>query len=130
MTAVTNLHTIELFTQFFQENQVRFLSFACSYLRDKAEAEDILMESMITLWENREKWEESSNLQALLLTIIRNKALNHLAHEQVRLRAEEEINTQATRTRPAHFHLRGLRTQRYLQHRDSTHRRQNTQPDT
>ena len=97
MTAVTNLHTIELFTQFFQENQVRFLSFACSYLRDKAEAEDILMESMITLWENREKWEESSNLQALLLTIIRNKALNHLAHEQVRLRAEEEINTHRQR---------------------------------
>ena len=31
-----------------------------SYLRDKAEAEDVLMESMIALWENRNRWEEGS----------------------------------------------------------------------
>ena len=73
---------MDTFTRFFQENQERFLSFAYSYIRNKVEAEDILMESMIALWENREKWENDSNLQALLLTIIKNKALNHLAHEQ------------------------------------------------
>ena len=55
------------------------------------------MESMIALWENREKRENDSNLQALLLTIIKNKALNHLAHEQVRLRAEDDINTHRQR---------------------------------
>ena len=52
---------------------------------------------MITIWENREKWEENSNMHALLLTIIKNRALNHLAHEQVRLRAEDEINTHKQR---------------------------------
>lgn len=97
MTPVNSLHTMDLFTRFFQENQARFLSFAYSYIRDKAEAEDILMESMITLWENRDKWEKDSNLQALLLTIIKNKAFNYLAHEQVRLRAEEDINTHRQR---------------------------------
>ena len=55
------------------------------------------MESMITLWENRDKWEEDSNLHGLLLTIIKNKALNYLAHLQVRLRAEEEINSHSQR---------------------------------
>ena len=97
MAPVNSLHTMDLFTRFFQENQARFLSFAYSYIRDKAEAEDILMESMITLWENRDKWEQNSNLQALLLTIIKNKAFNYLAHEQVRLRAEEDINTHRQR---------------------------------
>lgn len=97
MTPVNSLHTMDLFTRFFQENQARFLSFSYSYIRDKAEAEDILMESMITLWENRDKWEKDSNLQALLLTIIKNKAFNYLAHEQVRLRAEEDINTHRQR---------------------------------
>lgn len=85
------------FSEFFHENQEKFLSFAYSYIRDRQEAEDILMESMITLWENRDKWEEDSNLHGLLLTIIKNKALNYLAHLQVRLRAEEEINSHSQR---------------------------------
>ena len=31
---------MNLFSRFFQENQEKFLAFAYSYLRDKAEAED------------------------------------------------------------------------------------------
>ena len=88
---------MDLFSRFFQENQERFLSFAYSYTRNKAAAEDILMEAMISLWENREKWEKDSNLHALLLTIIKNKSLNYLEHEQVRMRAEEAINTHKQR---------------------------------
>lgn len=49
---------MDLFSQFFQENQKKFLSFAYSYTRNKAAAEDILMEAMVSLWENREKWEK------------------------------------------------------------------------
>lgn len=97
MCKTDGLHTMDLFSRFFQENQEKFLSFAYSYVRDKATAEDIFMESMISLWENRDKWEKESNLHALLLTIIKNKSLNHLEHEQVRLRAEETINTHKQR---------------------------------
>ena len=93
MSDTGNLHTMNLFSRFFQENQEKFLAFAYSYLRDKDEAEDVLMESIISLWENRDRWEKDSNLHALLLTIIKNKALNLLEHKQVRLRAEEDINS-------------------------------------
>ena len=54
---------MNLFSRFFQENQEKFLAFAYSYLRDKAEAEDVVMESMIALWENRDRWEENSSLR-------------------------------------------------------------------
>lgn len=57
MSQSNHLHTMDTFTRFFQENQAKFLSFAYSYIRNKTEAEDILMESMIALWENRDKWE-------------------------------------------------------------------------
>lgn len=97
MSDLGSLHTMNLFTRFFQENQEKFLSFAYSYLRDKEEAEDVLMESMTALWENRDRWEENSNLQALLLTIIKNKALHILEHRQVRLRAEEAISSHGLR---------------------------------
>ena len=53
---------MNLFSRFFQENQEKFLAFAYSYLRDKAEAEDVVMESMIALWENRDRWEENLSL--------------------------------------------------------------------
>ena len=93
MSDLTRLHTMDLFSRFFQENREKFLTFAYSYLRDRVEAEDVLMESMITLWENRDHWEKDSNLHALLLTIIKNKSLNILEHKQIRLRAEEDINS-------------------------------------
>ena len=83
MSGLRSLHTMNLFSRFFQENQEKFLAFAYSYLRDKAEAEDVVMESMIALWENRDRWEENSNLHALLLTIIKNKALHVLEHRCV-----------------------------------------------
>ena len=85
MSDLTRLHAMDLFSRFFQENQEKFLTFAYSYLRDKAEAEDVLMESMIALWENRDRWEEGSNLHALL------------EHKQIRLRAEEDIDSHSRR---------------------------------
>ena len=38
MSGLRSLHTMNLFSRFFQENQEKFLAFAYSYLRDKAEA--------------------------------------------------------------------------------------------
>lgn len=92
MSSPNTINSIHAFTLFFQENQERFLTFAYSYIKDKAEAEDIVMESMIALWENKDKWDVNSNPKAILLTIIRNKALNHLAHQQVRMRVEDDLS--------------------------------------
>ena len=65
---------MDLFSQFFQENQKKFLSFAYSYTRNKAAAEDILMEAMVSLWENREKMgKKIPTCNALLLTIIKKQ---------------------------------------------------------
>lgn len=70
------------FSRVFPGEPRKVPDFAYSYLRDKAEAEDVLMESMIALWENRNRWKEGSNLHALLLTIIKNKSLNLLEHKK------------------------------------------------
>ena len=56
MPLAGSLHTMDLFSRFFRENQEKFLAFAYSYTRSWAEAEDILMESMISLWECRDRW--------------------------------------------------------------------------
>ena len=97
MPLAGSLHTMDLFSRFFRENQEKFLAFAYSYTRSWAEAEDILMESMISLWECRDRWEEDKGLHSLLLTIIKNKALNYLEREQTRLRIEEDLHSHRQR---------------------------------
>lgn len=86
------LCSLDMFSRFFQENRKRFLSFTCSYVRDKDDAEDILMESMIALWETKERWQAETNLPALLMTIVKNKALNYLDHQRVKLRVADELS--------------------------------------
>ena len=97
MSEQSEAYTLNQFSQFFQENQRTFLAFAYSYIRDWTEAEDILMESMISLWEYRKQWNEGKSLHALLLTIIKNKSLNYLERAQTRMRIEEDINAHRQR---------------------------------
>ena len=83
-------------TLFSRKNQEKvFWPFAYSYLRDKSgKREDVVMESMIALWEkSRPLGRKIVTCMPLLLTIIKNKALHVLEHKQVRLRAEETISS-------------------------------------
>ncbi|MCI1646930.1 MAG: RNA polymerase sigma-70 factor [Bacteroides sp.] len=97
MSNLNDPHTISSFSRFFQENQKEFLSFTYSYIKNWTEAEDILMESAVALWECRERWEKGKDLRPLLLTIIKNKALNFLEHTQARMRIEEDLNNHQKR---------------------------------
>lgn len=62
---------------------------------------------MISLWEYRKQWDEERSLHALLLTIIKNKALNYLEYIQTRMRVEEDIN--AHRQRELNFRIATLK---------------------
>jgi RNA polymerase sigma-70 factor (ECF subfamily) len=81
----------------FQENKEKFVAFAYSYTRDWTEAEDIVMESVSVLWEQRERWEADKELRPLLLTIVKNKALNYLEKQHTHLRIEETLYTHRRR---------------------------------
>jgi RNA polymerase sigma-70 factor (ECF subfamily) len=54
-------------------------------------AEDIVSESLINLWQVM-KNEGAAHPHALLLTILRNEALNYLKHEEVRMAGLERIS--------------------------------------
>lgn len=86
----TNNYIKEL-TEIFQKKQERFILFAYSYVRDRQEAEDIVMNAFTTLLERREQLQNHPNISALLLTAIKNKSLNYIEHLQVKLNAEKKI---------------------------------------
>jgi RNA polymerase sigma-70 factor (ECF subfamily) len=43
---------------------------------DHAEAEDVVQETMIKVWNRREKWDQIESIEAFCLTICRNQALD------------------------------------------------------
>ena len=63
-----------VYTQYY----ARFVIIARRYVRDVAVAEDIVMESFASFWENRERIALETNLPAYVATSVRNNCLNWL----------------------------------------------------
>lgn len=91
MKETGNIFMSEL-TEVFSKRQQQFIQFAYSYVRDKEEAEDIVMGAFTNVWEHRNELREDTNISALLLTAIKNRSLNHLQHLEVRMRAEQHLS--------------------------------------
>jgi RNA polymerase sigma-70 factor (ECF subfamily) len=83
---------IKQFNELFNEYYERIVRFAKSYVRDLAVAEDFASEAFAAFWENRAILSDETNPRAYILTIVKNKCMNYLKHEQIRLKAERELN--------------------------------------
>ena len=57
--------------------------FAKEYVISEEDAENIVQDVFVELWENKEMLNMHMNLIAYLFTIIKNKCLNHLRHKLV-----------------------------------------------
>lgn len=58
--------------------------FACSFLRDKEESEELVQAAFVQFWEKRSEIQIESSLKSYLFRSIRNASLNHLKHLKVR----------------------------------------------
>ncbi len=86
---------IQTFNALYNESYSNFLRFAIGYVRDQHIAEDFVSESFTTYWEKRKELDEDSNPKAYILTIIRNKCLNHIQHIQIKQRVNNELTEHA-----------------------------------
>lgn len=75
----SQIQYIRNFNLLFEAHNKRFIRFAFSYVQDDDVAEDIVSESFMYYWENRESCVEK-NISAYLLTIVKHKCLNYLKH--------------------------------------------------
>lgn len=83
---------IQGFNTLYNESYTSFLQFAFGYVRDIHVAEDFVSEAFTTYWENKNTLESNTIPKAYILTVLRNKCLNHLQHMQVRQRVKNEIS--------------------------------------
>lgn len=69
----------------------KFQRFANSYVHDQEIAGNLVQDSFLALWENREKLTDDTYLPAYLLTLVKNNCLNYLNRLKTRLKAEENV---------------------------------------
>lgn len=67
-----------LFKQYFP----RLLAYAVRFVEDENEARDIVQDCFLTFWEKRNEL-SSESLSSLLFTMVRNSCLNHLNHQMI-----------------------------------------------
>lgn len=73
---------IEQLTKIFTEKREQYISFAYSYICDRNIAEDLVMDSFMYCWENKEKLPVIENYSVYLLTIVKHKCLNYLYRQR------------------------------------------------
>ena len=82
----TNSSFNTIYTLYYKKSYL----FAKSYVHDDLAAEDIASDALIKLWEKM-KEEEVSYVQPLLLTILKNKSLDYLKHEEIKRNAFDHL---------------------------------------
>jgi len=79
------------FSSLFEQYKKPYTFFAYSYVRDMNEAEDIYMDVMMRLWENRKELTGDTHFPSYILTAIKNRALNYLRQQNTVTDANQNL---------------------------------------
>lgn len=94
-TNAYTIHALKAGNQSSFERLYRFYykglcAFSSQYV-SLAEAEEIVQDTMMWVWENRESLNPDLSIKSLLFTMVKNKSLNLLTHQDVRRKVHQEI---------------------------------------
>ena len=76
----------DVFWSVYRAEYDNLLHFISSYTRNREDAEDLVQETMIAIWDNRESLDPNKNFRSYLYTIARNKSLNYLRDNAKRMK--------------------------------------------
>ena len=85
------------FQHIYERFYRRSFLFAKSYVHNDLVAEDIAVEAILKYWELVRVQDTPQNTEALLVTILRNKAIDHLRHEMIQEATLEQISETSVR---------------------------------
>ena len=78
------------FDTIYKQYYGRLYAFASQYV-PLFESEEIVQDVMMWLWENRLAIANEMTLKSLLFTMVKNKCLNSISHQQVKQRVHEKL---------------------------------------
>ncbi len=68
--------------------------FASNYLGDDAQAEDIVQDTLLKLWEQRTRFAEITNIKSYLYLSVKNTCLNQLTHQKVVAKHADSVSNE------------------------------------
>jgi RNA polymerase sigma-70 factor (ECF subfamily) len=91
-------HNLIAFEHVFRHYFPRLKKYASHFVSNPDEAEDLVQDTFVQIWNDREKLNRDKNISALLFTVLRNKCINQLKRHiiedkyvstQIRFQSEE-----------------------------------------
>jgi len=81
----------QVFELFFRNYYERLCNYANTILNDMDEAEEIVQNAFLAMWEKRESIEVHTSLKSYLYRSVYNSSLNHVKHLKVRRKHDERL---------------------------------------
>lgn len=86
-----NYITSELFDRLYADYKQKYIMIAKSYVHDSHIAEDLVTDSFVYYWENRERLLLENSPQAYILGIVKKKCLMYLRDQKIHQKAQQNI---------------------------------------
>jgi RNA polymerase sigma-70 factor (ECF subfamily) len=85
---------VHAYETIFRRYHARLCAFAFGHLRNRADADEIVQELFIALWQKRGQIQVASSLRAYLFAAVRNRVLNRSARARLEQRWLEEATAE------------------------------------
>lgn len=82
---------LNAFEMVFREYYKPLVRYGTTFLRDPDEAEDIVQQVFVSMWEKRSQQDIHTSVRALLYKAVHNACLNRIKHRKVRSAYAEEL---------------------------------------
>lgn len=111
----------DVFRSVYRAEYNNLIYFVNSYTKNKLDAEDIVQETMMAIWESRDTLDQDRNFRSYLYTIARNKSLNHLRDNAKRLKdcslqeSENLISSMALSSPSVEEEINALELQEFIE---------------
>lgn len=92
VTMSTQIEHVITFNRLYEQYNQRFIRFAQSYVTADEVAEDIVNDSFLYYWENKNTIADQ-NISAYLLTIVKHKCINYLKHLSLEQQAKASFES-------------------------------------
>ncbi|PLX14635.1 MAG: RNA polymerase sigma-70 factor [Salinivirgaceae bacterium] len=79
------------FQQLYHMYYNAMCAFSYKYLKDTQMVEDLVQEAFVSFWEKNSGFDHLNAVKSYLYTAVRNKCLNLLKHNEVKIKNEHEI---------------------------------------
>ena len=86
---------------------------------NREEAEDVVQDTLMKVWNSRDKWQQLESIEAYSLTIARNLSLDRIKKMDNNNGSLEEEQVE----RPSFHPIRANDSERQIGHREENHRR-------